>query len=209
MIRVLVADDHAVVREGVKKIISSHGDMVVVAEACSGGELLESVKETPCDVVVMDLRMPGPPGLEVLRQLREGQPQLPLLVLSIHPEEHYAVRTLAAGASGYVSKSAVPDKLVEAIRVVVKGDRYVSPLVAQELAARVDRAAERPAYERLSNREFEVVRLMASGKSVGMIADELFLSVKTISTFRSRILAKLELHTTAEIIRYALDNDLA
>lgn len=209
MIRVLVADDHAVVREGLKKIIAGRDDMAVVAEVCDGSELLESVREIACDVVVMDWTMPGPPALDLLRQLREARPHLPLLVLSIHPEEQYAVRTLAAGASGYVSKSAVPDKLVEAIRVVAKGERYVSAAVAQELASRVEQGAERPPHEMLSNREFEVVCMMASGKSSGDIADELFLSVKTISTFRSRILRKLGLRNTAAIIRYALDNGLA
>lgn len=204
MIRVVVADDHAVVREGLKRIIESAGDMTLVGEAASGDELLHELGRSPCDVVVIDLSMPGTPGLELLGELRRRMPQLPVLVLSMYPEDQYAVRALTEGAFGYVHKGDSPAELVKAIRTVAQGRRYISGTVAECLAYHVDATGQRLPHERLSNREFQVFRLIASGKSVTEIARELSLSVKTISTFRTRILTKLGLTHNVDIIRYAI-----
>jgi two-component system invasion response regulator UvrY len=208
MIRVLVADDHAVVREGIKRIIADAGDMTVAAEAGDGQELLTQLRAKKCDVVLMDLAMPGRPGLEVLRDLRRENPRLPVLILTMYPEDQYAVRTLSAGASGYIHKGSPPDELVAAIRTLASGRRYITANVAEHLASHVDTASSKPPHENLSNREYEVLRLIASGKTVSDIAEELSLSVKTVSTFRSRILEKLGLRNNAEIIRYAVENHL-
>jgi two-component system invasion response regulator UvrY len=208
VIRVLVADDHAVVREGLKRIIESAGDMSPVGEAADGDELLQCVEASACDVVVMDLAMPGLPGLEVLREIRRCKPQLQVLVLSMYPADQYAVRTLSAGASGYLHKGDSPTELVKAIRTVVQGRRYISEPVAEALAFHVDAAREKAPHERLSNREFQVLRLIAAGKTVSDIARQLSLSVKTVSTFRSRVLEKLELTRNAELMRYALKHNL-
>ncbi len=208
MIRVLVADDHAVVREGVKRIIADTGDMTVAGEAATAAELLAKVVAGQCDVVLMDLAMPGMSGLEALRDLRRRRPALPLLVLSMYPEEQYAIRTIMAGASGYINKGSPPEELIRAIRIVAAGRRYITAQVAEGLASYVDSAAPKPPHEALSNREYQVLCLIASGKSVGDIARELALSVKTISTFRTRILQKLGLRHNAGLIRYAIEHDL-
>ncbi len=208
MIRVLIADDHAVVREGVKRIIESADDMVLVGEAADGQELISQVASIPPSVVVMDLSMPGRPGLEILQEIRTAYPQLPVLVLSIHPEDQYAVRTLAAGASGYLNKGSAPGELIEAIRTVVRGRRYISPAVAESLAAHVDKVSAKSSHEKLSNREYEVMCLIARGRSVSDIAEEMSLSVKTISTYRSRLLEKLDLRHNGEITRYAIEHGL-
>ena len=208
MIRVFVADDHAVVREGVKRIIAGAGDMTVAGEAATGEDLVGQLTARPCDVVVMDLSMPGLPGLEVLQEIRRSKPKLPVLVLSMYPADQYAVRTLKAGSSGYLHKGGSPDELITAIRTVVTGRRYLTDEVAQCLAAHVDQASEKPPHERLSNREFQVLCLLASGKSASEIAAELELSVKTVSTFRSRVLEKLGLAHNAELVRYALKHHL-
>lgn len=208
MIRVLIADDHAVVREGLKRIVEGTGDISVEGEAGSGEELLRKIGNTPCDVVVMDLAMPGMPGLEVLREIRRRKPQLPILILSMYPADQYAVRTLSDGASGYLHKGDPPSELVKAIRTVVRGRRYISEPVAESLASHVNGTAEKAPHERLSNREFQVLRLLASGQGVSEIARELQLSVKTVSTFRARVLEKLGLAHNAELVRYALEHGL-
>jgi DNA-binding NarL/FixJ family response regulator len=208
MIRVLIADDHAVVREGIKRIIADAADLTVRAEAENGQDLLAKLKAGDCDVVLMDLAMPGMPGLEVLEEIRRQRPRLPVLVLSMYPEDQYAVRTLMAGASGYIHKGSPPDELVAAIRTVAAGRRHITAEVAESLASHVDTVSPKPPHESLSNREYQVLCLIASGKSVGDIAGELSLSVKTVSTYRSRILEKLGLRHNAEITRYAMQHGL-
>jgi two-component system invasion response regulator UvrY len=208
MIRVLVADDHGVVREGIKRIIADTGDMVVAGEAVDGQDLLAKVAAGEWDVVLMDLAMPGTSPLEVLKEVRRQRPELPVLVLTMYPEDQYAVRTMMAGARGYVHKGSPPDELVKAVRSVVAGRRHVSSEVAQLLASHVNAGGEKLPHQKLSNREYEVLCLIASGKSVGDIAAELSLSVKTVSTFRRRILQKLGLRHNAEITRYALKHGL-
>lgn len=208
MIKVLVADDHAVVREGIKRLLSEAHNITVAGEAGDGAELLARVAEQQYDVVLMDLAMPGPSGLDTLEELRARAPRLPVLILSMYPEDQYAVRTLMAGASGYINKGSPPERLVEAIRMVAAGRRYISEGVAQLLASHVDNLSDRSAHETLSKREFQVMCLIASGQTVGEIADDLSLSVKTVSTYRTRVLEKLGLRHNAEIIRYALKHDL-
>ena len=208
MIKILIADDHAVVREGIKRIIADAGDMTVTAEANDGDDLLAKVRAGDCDVALMDLAMPGMSGLELLQEIRRQHPKLPVLVLTIYPEDQYAVRTLMAGASGYVHKGDSPAELITAIRKVAAGNRYITPKVAELLASHVDPMSSGRRHENLSNREYEVMCLVATGKSISEVAEQLLLSVKTVSTFRRRILDKLGLHNTAQIIRYAIENRL-
>lgn len=208
MIRVLVADDHAVVRRGVKGILEAEPDLVVVGEARDGAELLALVERQPCDAVVLDVTLPGRSGLEVLKDLKRQRPRLPVLVLSIHPEDQLAVRVLKAGGAGYMTKETAPAELVKAVRKVVAGGRYVSPRLAERLAEDVQDDTERPRHEGLSNREYEVLCLIASGKTVGEIAAQLSLSVKTISTYRARLLEKMGLRNNAELTRYAIQSRL-
>jgi DNA-binding NarL/FixJ family response regulator len=206
MIRVLVADDHAVVRRGLKQILREQPDIGDVGEAKNGQEALELARSGEWDVIVLDITMPGKSGLDVLKELRQGQSRVPVLILSVHPEEQYAVRAFKTGASGYISKECAPDELVLAVRKIIKGGKYVSETLAERLASMLEEGA--PAPERLSDREYQVMLMLASGKSLSLIADEMALSVKTISTYRSRILEKMKLKNNAEIIRFALRNGL-
>jgi len=208
LIRVLIADDHAIVREGVKRSFAGTADIRVVGEAGDGKDLMSLVDRGSADVVVLDLAMPGIPGLELLEDLRRRKPPIPVVVLSMYPVEQYAVRAIRAGASAYINKASPPSELVAALRVVAAGRRYLSPEVAESLASHIDAAAQRAPHEALSNREYEVMCLIAQGKSVGDIAESLKLSVKTVSTYRARILEKLELRRNGEITRYALQHDL-
>lgn len=208
MIRVVIADDHAVVREGLKRIIEGAGDMQVVGEIADGQALLRWIAVTTCDVLVMDLAMPGMPGLEVLREIRRRDSQPPVLILSMYPADQYAVRVMSDGAAGYLHKGDSPSELLKAIRVVAQGRRYISEPVAECLATHVNTTSERAPHERLSNREFQVLKLIASGKGVSEIAGELSLSVKTVSTFRRRVLEKLGLAHNAELVRYALKHGI-
>src|SRR5712692_2893716 len=208
MIRTLIADDHEVIRRGLRQILQDTSDMQVTGEAASGPEALDRVRDDSYDVVVLDITMPGRSGFDVLKELRVERPGLPVLVLSMHPEEQFAVRLLKAGAAGYLNKESAPEELVKAIRKVVAGGRYVSPTLAEKLAFEIDACSDRLAHETLSDREFQVMRMMASGKTVKEIAAELALSVKTISTYRARILVKMNLRTNAELIHYAIQNQL-
>lgn len=208
MIRIVIADDHAVVREGVKRIIADAGNLTVVGEAADGQELLPMVERMQPDVVVMDLSMPGRPGLDILQEMRRANPHLAILILSIHPEDQYAIRALRAGASGYVNKGSAPSELINAIETVAGGRRYISVMAAEILAAHIDATSQQAPHQHLSNRELEVLCLMGSGNSVGDVARRLSLSVKTVSTYRRRILDKLGVRNNAEVIRYAIDNDL-
>jgi len=208
MIRALIADDHAVVRKGLRLILQETSDMQVAGEAASGLEALDSARQGGYDVVVLDITMPGRSGFEVLKDLRVEHPELPVLVLSMHAEEQFAVRLLKSGAAGYLNKESAPEELVKAIRKVVAGGRYVSPTLAEKLAFEIDAGSDKLVHETLSDREFQVMRMMATGKTVKEIAAELSLSVKTISTYRARILTKMNLHTNAELIHYAITNQL-
>jgi DNA-binding NarL/FixJ family response regulator len=208
MIRVLIADDHPIVRRGLIQILSGTDDIVVSGEATTSRDLLDQMATTPHDIVLLDLTMPGGEGLDALKTMRHDFPQTPVLVLTMHSEDQFAVRSLRAGASGYLTKDSAPANLVGAIRRVVSGGRYISPQLAERLAAHVGPEAERPVHERLSDREYQVLRLIAAGKSTREIADTLSLSIKTVSTYRSRILEKMEMRSAAELTAYAVRHHL-
>ena len=208
MTRVLVVDDHSLFREGLKQIIAETPDLRVTGEAVGGHDALRAIEGHTYDVVVMDLSMPEGSGLEALMQLRSYAPDLPVLILSMHPEQQYGVRVLKAGACGYLSKDAAPDHLIEALRKVAAGGRYVTPTVAERLAEHLSADTTGPLHETLSEREFQVLRLLAQGLTVGEIADTLALSVKTVSTYRSRLLEKMNMQSNAEVTRYALEHKL-
>ncbi len=205
---ILIADDHAVVRRGLRQIFEETEEFRVVAEASNGFEVLEKVRQMPIDLVVLDISMPGKNGLDVLKQLKQEFPQLPVLILSIYGEDQYAVRVLKAGASGYLSKESAPEELVVAARRIVDGRKYVSTTLAEKLANEIGAPAPALPHENLSDREYQVMCLIASGKTVGEIASELNLSVKTVSTYRSRLLIKMRMKNNAEITHYAIKNGL-
>jgi len=208
MIRILMADDHAIVREGLKHIIAKTDDMTVSGEADSGQQLLDKVREQRFDVLLLDIGLPGRNGLEVLKQIKTDLPRLPVLVLTIYPEEQYALRVLRAGASGYLTKESAPERLVEAIRKVSAGGRYVSPSLAERLAVEAAGDISKPLHESLSDREYQVFCMIALGKTASEIADELSLSVKTISTHRARLLQKMQMKNNSELTHYAMQNHL-
>jgi two-component system invasion response regulator UvrY len=208
MIRVLIADDHAVVREGVKRILAEAADLVIAGEASHGQEILAKVATEAWDVVLLDISMPGRNGLEVLQQLRYLRPTLPVLVFSMHPENQYAVRAFRTGAAGYLTKDSIPQELVTAIRKVLQGGRYVSAAMAEYLILEIGHDPRTPLHSGLSNREYQVLCMLASGKTVTKIARELSLSVKTVSTHRGRILGKMRMKTNAELIHYAIRHRL-
>jgi two-component system, NarL family, invasion response regulator UvrY len=209
MIRVLLADDHAIVRDGLKRILASKLGAAQFGEARDAQEALAQALKSPWDVVVLDISMPGRNGLEVLKEIKRKRPKMPVLILSMHPEDQFAVRAIKAGAAGYIVKESAPDVLVDAVKRAASGRKFITPAVAERLAEGLGDDPSRPLHEDLSDREYEVLRLMAAGKPVADIARHLSLSVKTISTYRVRILDKLKLSTTAEIIRYAIKNGLA
>jgi DNA-binding NarL/FixJ family response regulator len=206
--RILIADDHAILRRGLKEILMRELDDAVCGEAENAEQVLAQVESQEWDVVILDVTMPGRSGLDVLRDLKVMRPKLPVLVLSMHPEDQYGKRILKAGASGYMNKDSAPEELIKAIRKVQAGGRYVSTALAEKLAWDLSSGQERPVHEILSHREFEVLRLLASGKTAGQIAQELHLSPTTVSTYRARILEKMNMTTTAELMRYAFENHL-
>lgn len=208
MLKILVADDHPVFRRGLRQIIEEAPDLVVADEVDNGWEALLRAREGDYDVVLLDITMPVKGGMDILPQLKRERPALPVLVLSMHPEEQYAVRALRAGASGYLTKESTPEELVAAIRKVSQGGKYVSTALAERLASLVQKDGALLAHETLSHREHQIMCLIASGKTVSEAAQELSLSVKTVSTYRARILAKLSLKSNAELVRYAVDNQL-
>lgn len=208
MTRVLVADDHAVVRKGLGQIIAETMDLEVGAEASNGAEVLTLIEDDEFDAVVLDINMPGMDGLDTLKQLRAIRPDMPVLVLSMHSEEEYAIRVLKAGASGYMNKDSAADDLVSALRKISGGGKYMSSEVAECLLAHVNAGGEGPLHTNLSDREFQVLCLIASGKTVSEIGDQLSLSVKTISTYRARILDKMHMKNNAELTHYAIKNEL-
>ncbi len=208
MIKILVADDHAVVRAGLKQIIDATPDMVVADEASTGQEVLEKALRKDYDIVLLDITMPGRSGFDILKELRSQKPNLSILFLSVHPEEQYATRVLRMGASGYITKESVPEELITALLKVASGGKYISSSLAERLAGELEASSAKPPHQILSDREFQVLCMIALGKTVKDIAKELILSVKTISTYRSRILQKMNMRNNAEIIRYAIDNEL-
>ncbi len=208
MLRILVADDHAVVREGVKQILADVSDMVVEGEAKDGPDTLEKVMQNDFDVILLDISMPGRNGLEILKEVKTRLPKTPVLILSMHPEEQYAVRALRAGAAGYLTKASAPQELIGAIRKASHGGKYVTASLAEKLAFELDADTEKPPHESLSNREYQVMLMLASGKTVGEIAGELCLSAKTISTYRTRIMEKMFMKKNAELTLYAVKNQL-
>jgi two-component system, NarL family, invasion response regulator UvrY len=208
MIKIFIADDHPVVRMGIKQILSEVKDMTVADEAGTGQETLKKVAKNDYDVILLDISMPGRNGLDILRELKNKKPKIPVLILSIYPEDQYAVRVLKLGAAGYLTKESVPEELINAIRKVAQGRKYISPNLAEKLATDLELNTDKPPHEILSDREYQVLCLLASGKRLKDIADTLDLSIKTISTYRTRILEKMKMANNAELIRYALQNNL-
>jgi two-component system, NarL family, invasion response regulator UvrY len=208
VIHCFVVDDHAIVRRGLAQILDEEPDMKVTGEARNAHEALVLIRSRPCDCLILDVSLPGRGGLEILKEVKQARPKLPVLILSMHPEDQYAVRALKAGAAGYLNKDSAPQELVTATRKIVGGGRYVSARVAEHLAYGVTGDSDRPTHENLSDREFQVLCMIASGKSVTDIAEELALSVKTISTYRTRILEKTGMRNSAELTHYAIREKL-
>ena len=208
MIGVLIADDHAILRRGLKEILEDDLQDAIYGEAGNAQQVLAEVQRYEWDLVILDITMPGRSGLDVLRDLKQLRPDLPVLVLSMHPEDQYAKRVLKAGAAGYMNKETAPKELVKAVGKVLSGGRYVSAALAEKLASDLSADTERLSHERLSDREFEVLRMIASGKTISQIAEELHLGVTTVSTHRARILEKMGMANNAELMRYAMRNGL-
>lgn len=207
-IRILIADDHPIVRAGFKQVLSETPDMEVTDEAGNGQEAMACIRKKELDVVLLDISMPGRSGLEVLKELKEEQPKLPVLILSMYPEEQYAIRALRAGASGYLTKASAANELISAIRKVAEGGKYISATLGERLTEFLGTDMTRPPHELLSDREYQVMLMIASGRTVSAIAEELCLSVKTISTYRTHILEKMRMKNNAEITFYAVQNGL-
>jgi DNA-binding NarL/FixJ family response regulator len=208
MLKILIADDHAIVREGLKQILMDVPDLVVAGEAASGNQVLEMVRKETWDLVLLDITMPGLNGLDTLKQLKKEKPDLPVLMLSMYPEEQYAIRTIKAGVSGYLTKESAPKELITAIRKVAQGGKYISASLSEKLATYLETDADKPLHEQLSDREYQVVLMIAAGKTVGQIADDLALSVKTISTNRTRALRKMGMNNNSELTYYAMKHGL-
>jgi two-component system, NarL family, invasion response regulator UvrY len=208
MISILIADDHVLFREGLKQILSRHKEIRVAEEAGSGGEALLKVMQGKFDLVLLDITMPGRGGLDVLAEIRRERPNLPVLMLSMHPEEQYAVRVLKAGAAGYLTKESAASELIHAIKKVASGGKYISPGVAERLADAIEHDFNGPPHQALSNREFQVMKMLASGKTLKEIAEDLILSEKTITTYRARILEKMHLRNNVDLSHYAMKHGL-
>lgn len=208
MIKVLIADDHEIFREGIKKVLGKTTDIVVAGESGDGLDVISELRNKSYDVLVLDLNMPKVNGVDVLKAAKHENPQLSVLILSMYPEEKYAVRLLKAGASAYLNKGSISEELIDAIRVVSRGEKYINHSIGQKLAEFLEHDGNRPLHENLSDREFQVMCLIGQGKTVTEISRELYLGASTISTYRSRILEKLKMENTAELIRYVLQNEL-
>lgn len=204
MIRILVADDHAIVREGLKQVLSTAIGMEVTGEASTGPEVLEKLRLYDYDVAVLDMSMPGISGIDLIRRIRSVRPEVHILVFSMHKEDQFAVRALKAGASGYLTKGSAPELLVSAVQRVAAGGKHISRALAEKLVLELDPFEEKPLHERLSDREFQVLRMLASGQSIAEIADQLTLSANTISTHKHRLMRKLGVDNNAELIQYAM-----
>ncbi len=209
MINILIADDHSLIREGFKKILSRENDLTVVGEAGNAFEIMDTLGKNACDVIVLDISMPGKTGLDILSDIRIQFPNVKILILSMHSEEHYALRALKGGALGYLTKESAPDELITAIRKIHSGRMYISEVVAEQLANNIGgKKKEKLSHENLSDREFQVIQMLASGKSIAEISERLAISSSTVSTYRQRIMEKLNLKNTSELILYAIDNHL-
>lgn len=208
MLRVLIADDHTVVRRGLRQILLEGFPNALVEEVPDAEELIKRIINAEWDLVISDLSMPGRSGLEALQQIKQLQPKLPVLILSIHPEEQYAIRVLKAGASGYLSKDMAPDELVIAVQKVMLGKKYITDTIAEKLATVLGNDSDKALHETLSDREFTVLKLLASGKSVSEIAESMFLSVTTVSTYRTRLMSKMNMRNNADLTLYAIENKL-
>lgn len=208
IIRVFIADDHAIVREGLKQILAETRDIVVAGEAENGLDAVKLFRKSDCQVMLLDISMPDRSGIEVLKQIKKEKPEMAVLMLSMHREDQYAIRSLKAGAAGYLTKQSAPRELVTAIRQVAGGLKYISAALAQELANHVGEDHEAPPHDTLSDREYQTLTMIASGKTVGAIAKELSLSVKTVSEYRARLLVKMKLKNSAELTHYAIKNQL-
>ena len=208
MIKVMLADDHAIVRKGLRQLLEETGFIQVVAEADDYPAIMKAVRGNEFDVLVMDITMPGKNGVDVLKVVKGEKPKLAVLMLSMHPEDQYAVRALKAGASGYLTKNSAPDKLVEAIQTISAGRRYITPELAESLASHLTDDTDKPLHSTLSDREFQTIRLIASGRKLSEIAEELALSPKTVSVYRARILEKMKMKNNAELTHYALKHGL-
>ncbi len=203
MITVLVVDDHSIVREGIKYILKAYPDIKVKGEASSGPECLDKLADDEFDVLILDITMPGKSGLDILKDVKRLYPKIPVLILSMHPEDQFGIRMLQAGASGYITKMSIPDELVLAIRKVHHGGKYLSQALAEKIAFHLEEGTDKPPHERLSDREFEIMRMIAAGNTVTEIASALSLSVKTVSTHRTHIMDKMRMETNAELAGYA------
>lgn len=208
MMRILIADDHAIVRRGLRQLLLEEYPSAVIEEVDDAEGLINKAMMEKWDVVICDLSMPGRSGLDALRQIKQSSPSLPVLIMSMHPEDQYALRVLKAGASGYLGKDSIHDELINAIRTAMLGKKYITPSIAEKLAEAIDTDTEKQAHELLSDRELDVFKLLASGKSVSEIAAQLSLSITTVSTYRSRILEKMKIRSNAEMTRYALEMKL-
>ena len=208
MIKIVIADDHEIVRAGLKQIIADEEDMEVAGESNSGEKLIELIKKNEYDVVLLDLKMSGMNGIEVMKHIKTIKPSIPVIVLSMHAEDQYAVRTIKAGASGYITKETAGDNLIAAVKKVVAGGKYISPTLAETLADSIAGGGSELPHEQLTDREFQVLCMIASGKTVSEIGAELFLSVKTISTYRQRILEKMSMKNNSELTHYVIKNNI-
>lgn len=208
MIKVLLADDHALLRGSLKQLLEDTGYVEVVAQAGEYSEIMHGINNHEVDVAILDISMPGKNGVDVVKILKEKRPNIKILMLSMHPEDQYAVRALKAGASGYLTKNTAPEKLVDAIQVIASGRKYITAELAESLASHLTEETDKPLHSSLSDREFETIRMIASGKKLSEIASEMALSPKTVSVYRARILEKMKMRTNGELTRYALENGL-
>jgi two-component system invasion response regulator UvrY len=207
--RILIADDHTIIRKGLTQILLEEFPDAKIVEVADGSELVKQARSGKWDIIISDLSMPGRNGLETLKQIKEEFPKQSVLILSMHPEDQYAIRVLRAGAAGYLNKEGAPEELIKAVRQILEGRRYISAAVAEKLAEDLNQDSTKALHETLSDREFHVLRLISSGKTVSEIADILSLSVATVSTYRARILMKMNMKTNAELTHYAIENKLA
>jgi len=208
MLRILIADDHALIRKGLKQILLEEYPSAIIEEASDAETVIKKTISDEWDIIICDLSMPGRSGMDVVQQVKQNSPKLPVLILSTYPEEQYAIRALKAGAAGYLSKEAATEELIKAVQQALQGRKYISSAIAEKLATELDHDTTKPRHEILSDREFDVFKLIAAGKTVSEIGEKLSLSITTVSTYRSRILIKMDMRTNAELTRYGLENKL-